>query len=62
MIDLAKGTPNIPAVHVAFRVPSRKLVEAFYHAALEAGGRDNGPPGLRPHYDATTRLSPRGNP
>jgi len=47
---IAKGTPNIPAIHVAFRVPSRKLVDAFYHAALAAGGRDNGPPGLRPHY------------
>ena len=29
---------------------SRKEVEEFYRAALEAGGRDNGPPGLRPHY------------
>jgi len=29
---------------------SRKEVEEFYRAALEAGGEDNGPPGLRPHY------------
>ena len=29
---------------------SRHQVEAFYRAALEAGGRDNGPPGLRPQY------------
>jgi catechol 2,3-dioxygenase-like lactoylglutathione lyase family enzyme len=36
--------------HVAFAVDSRAKVEAFYQAALAAGGRDNGPPGLRPHY------------
>ena len=28
-------------------------IEAFHRAALEAGGKDNGPPGLRPHYHAT---------
>ena len=28
----------------------RKEVDAFYKAAMAAGGRDNGPPGLRPHY------------
>jgi hypothetical protein len=28
----------------------RRLVDAFHRAALAAGGRDNGPPGLRPHY------------
>jgi catechol 2,3-dioxygenase-like lactoylglutathione lyase family enzyme len=44
------GTPNRPAIHVAFRVGSRALVDAFYRAALAAGGRDNGAPGLRPHY------------
>ncbi len=37
-------------VHVAFRVPVTKLVDQFYSAALAAGGRDNGPPGPRPHY------------
>jgi catechol 2,3-dioxygenase-like lactoylglutathione lyase family enzyme len=36
--------------HVAFAVDSRALVDAFYAAAMAAGGRDNGPPGLRPHY------------
>jgi predicted lactoylglutathione lyase len=35
---------------VAFRVVSRDRVDAFYEAALAAGGRDNGAPGLRPHY------------
>ncbi len=44
------GQANVPHVHVAFRVDSRAEVDAFYKAALAAGGRDNGPPGLRPHY------------
>ena len=44
------GEPNKPPIHIAFRVDSRALVDAFYKAALEAGGTDNGPPGLRPHY------------
>ena len=47
---ISASTPNRPAVHVAFRVPSRALVDAFHAAALTAGGRDNGAPGLRPHY------------
>ena len=47
---IAKGIPNMPAVHVAFRVPSRELVDAFYRAGMAAGGLDNGPPGPRPHY------------
>jgi catechol 2,3-dioxygenase-like lactoylglutathione lyase family enzyme len=47
---LARGAPGSVPVHVAFRVPSRSLVDAFYKAALAAGGRDNGAPGLRPHY------------
>jgi catechol 2,3-dioxygenase-like lactoylglutathione lyase family enzyme len=36
--------------HVAFRVDSRREVEAFYAAALAAGGTDHGAPGLREHY------------
>lgn len=47
---LSKGRPNQPPVHVAFRVGSRALVDAFYQAAIAAGGRDHGAPGLRPHY------------
>jgi catechol 2,3-dioxygenase-like lactoylglutathione lyase family enzyme len=47
---IARGTPNVPPVHVAFSVPKRALVDAFYEAAIQAGGRDNGSPGLRPHY------------
>jgi catechol 2,3-dioxygenase-like lactoylglutathione lyase family enzyme len=38
--------------HIAFAVDKRKLVDAFYKAALAAGGKDNGAPGLRPHYHA----------
>lgn len=37
-------------VHVAFSVETRELVDAFYAAAIAAGGKDNGPPGLRPQY------------
>jgi len=37
-------------VHVAFTANDRPSVDAFYSAALAAGGKDNGPPGLRPHY------------
>ncbi len=36
--------------HVAFAVADRPTVDAFYAAALAAGGRDNGPPGVREHY------------
>ena len=49
---IGAGTPNKPPVHVAFRVDKRAKVDAFYEAALAAGGRDNGPPGPRPHYHA----------
>jgi len=46
-------TEEKPAhLHLAFRAANRQQVEAFYRAALEAGGKDNGPPGLRPHYHA----------
>lgn len=36
--------------HVAFVAEERAQVDAFHRAALAAGGRDNGAPGLRPHY------------
>jgi catechol 2,3-dioxygenase-like lactoylglutathione lyase family enzyme len=41
---------NISPVHVCFTAESRAQVDDFYKAALAAGGRDNGAPGLRPHY------------
>ena len=37
-------------VHFAFVARNRAAVRAFHKAALEAGGKDNGAPGLRPHY------------
>ena len=37
-------------VHVAIVAGDRPTVDAFYRAALAAGGKDNGAPGLRPHY------------
>jgi catechol 2,3-dioxygenase-like lactoylglutathione lyase family enzyme len=37
-------------VHVAFAADRREQVDAFHAAAVAAGGRDNGPPGLRPEY------------
>ena len=47
---ISRGTPNQPPVHVAFRVMTRPLVDAFYTAALAAGGTANGAPGIRSHY------------
>jgi len=49
---IAGGSPNAPPVHIAFRVANRVLVDAFYAAAIAAGGRDNGAPGVRAHYHA----------
>jgi catechol 2,3-dioxygenase-like lactoylglutathione lyase family enzyme len=46
-------TEEKPAhLHLAFAADSRQQVDAFYRAALAAGGKDNGAPGLRPHYHA----------
>ena len=47
-----EGKLNKP-VHIAFAARDRAAVDAFYKAALAAGGTDNGPPGLRPHYHAS---------
>ena len=51
-------------VHVAFRVEDRETVDAFHAAALAAGGRDNGGPGVReiyhPHYYGSFVLDPDG--
>ena len=55
----AQGKPDLwisqgltAPVHVAIHSPDRATVDAFYKAALAAGGRDNGAPGLRPEYHA----------
>jgi catechol 2,3-dioxygenase-like lactoylglutathione lyase family enzyme len=46
-------TDEKPAhLHLAFVAQNREQVDAFYRAALEAGGMDNGAPGLRPNYHA----------
>jgi catechol 2,3-dioxygenase-like lactoylglutathione lyase family enzyme len=47
---ISQGTPASSPLHVAFASPDRATVDAFHRAALAAGGKDNGPPGLRPHY------------
>lgn len=47
---ISEGTPQTPRVHLAFRAENRAQVDAFYAAAIAAGGTDNGKPGLRPHY------------
>lgn len=46
---IGKGAPK-DAVHVAFRAAGRAQVRAFYDAAIAAGAKDNGAPGVRPHY------------
>ncbi len=47
-------TEEKPAhLHLAFAAESRQQVEDFYRAALAAGAKDNGAPGLRPQYNAT---------
>ncbi len=40
----------VGGAHVAFRCDDHAMVDAFYEAATAAGGKDNGPPGLRAHY------------
>ena len=47
-------TGDKPArLHLAFAADNRQQVDAFYRAALDAGGQDNGAPGLRPQYHAS---------
>jgi catechol 2,3-dioxygenase-like lactoylglutathione lyase family enzyme len=52
-------------VHLGFRVKDRKQVDDFYKAAIAAGGKDNGKPGIREKYDADYYaayvLDPDGN-
>ncbi|MEL7273929.1 MAG: VOC family protein [Pseudomonadota bacterium] len=45
-----EGAAQKPPLHFAFKAENRAAVDAFYEAAMAAGGTDNGPPGLRPHY------------
>ena len=56
--------PGINQMHVAFRADSKAMVQAFYDAAIKAGGKENGPPGPREgamgYYGAFV-LDPDGN-
>lgn len=47
---ISEGQPQTGPMHVAFLAADRNQVDAFYAAALAAGGVDNGAPGVRPHY------------
>jgi len=47
-----QGDPGKVTTHIAFQVNKRALVDAFYQAAISAGGRENGKPGPRPQYSA----------
>lgn len=62
---IAESGPQSPSFHVCFRAPSRAAVRAFYEAGLAAGGRDNGPPGVReiyhPAYYAAFLFDPEGH-
>jgi catechol 2,3-dioxygenase-like lactoylglutathione lyase family enzyme len=59
-IWMATAPAPKPIAHLAFRAHDRRQVDAFYQAAMAAGGRDNGKPGLRgapggsePHWAAS---------
>ena len=50
---VSQREPLGTGTHVAFHCDDRATVDAFYEAAVAAGGTDNGPPGLREHYHPT---------
>jgi catechol 2,3-dioxygenase-like lactoylglutathione lyase family enzyme len=62
---ISSGQQMQGQLHVAFRVPTRALVDAFYKAAMQAGAGDNGAPGVRelyhPNYYAAFVLDPDGH-
>jgi catechol 2,3-dioxygenase-like lactoylglutathione lyase family enzyme len=49
---IATREPAHTRTHVAFTCDRRESVDEFYRVALKAGGKDNGPPGIRAHYHA----------
>lgn len=51
-IGAGKPTSSQDEVHICFAAKNRAEVRAFYEAAIQAGGKDNGKPGLRPEYHA----------
>jgi catechol 2,3-dioxygenase-like lactoylglutathione lyase family enzyme len=58
------GAPLQP-MHVAFAAENRQQVREFYEAAIAAGGKDNGPPGIReiyhPNYYGAFVIDPDGH-
>jgi catechol 2,3-dioxygenase-like lactoylglutathione lyase family enzyme len=64
--EAKKPVPPDPdsGLHICFAAPTRAAVDAFHAAALKAGGRDNGKPGLRadygPNYYAAFVVDPDG--
>ena len=62
---IRKGGEKSGHLHLAFTAKNRQQVEAFHLAALEAGAKDNGAPGLRPnytgHYYAAFVIGPDGH-
>ncbi len=62
---LSERGQQTPSTHICFRAPTRAAVEAFYTTALAAGGKDNGPPGIRevyhPEYYAAFVFDPEGH-
>lgn len=61
---VSPGEPKTGRAHIAFQASDEETVRRFYAAALAAGGRDNGAPGLRtyhPGYYACFVLDPEGN-
>jgi catechol 2,3-dioxygenase-like lactoylglutathione lyase family enzyme len=50
---MAEDSKPTHLLHVAFAADTRAKVDEFYKAAMAAGGKDNGPPGLRPLYHPT---------
>ncbi|HEV7286247.1 MAG TPA: VOC family protein [Kaistia sp.] len=61
---VSEGSPGTGRCHLAFQAKDRATVDAFYAAGLQAGGLDNGAPGLRdyhPTYYAAFLLDPAGN-
>ncbi len=48
---IVRATSPFPRLHIAFRAARRSEVDRFFAAALLAGGRSNGDPGIRPRYD-----------
>jgi catechol 2,3-dioxygenase-like lactoylglutathione lyase family enzyme len=62
---LKQGQPTQP-MHIAFQAKARPMVEAFHQAALAAGARDDGAPGIRetyhPNYYGAFAIDPDGHP